>query len=379
MTRIFKLLLVFVLVTACEPDQGYLITGTIDDLADGTQVYLNEIDANNRLAVLDTTELKNGTFTFDPAEVEYPKMNIVTINGTRGNIIFIAENEEVKITAQKDSINNAKIKGGEENKYFKKYFDEVQASNKERQRLNQEGMSAVRARDTAQVDVIRNELDDINKTSSRSRIKLIKENPDKFVSLIIFQDLLALQLIKADEAEEIFESLSEDIQSTDKAKKLQEAIAQMKSRELASAQAEVGNKAPDFKGPTPEGNDLALSDALGKYTIIDFWASWCKPCRAENPNVVNVYNKYHDKGLNIISVSLDRPDNRERWIKAIENDNMNWQHVSYLMEWQDPIARKYGITSIPATFLLDENGVIIDKNLRGKDLQDKMESLFSKS
>jgi thiol-disulfide isomerase/thioredoxin len=140
--------------------------------------------------------------------------------------------------------------------------------------------------------------------------------------------------------------------------------------------SDIGAKAPEFSAPTPEGTELALNDALGKYTIIDFWASWCKPCRRENPNVVRVYEKYHDKGLNIISVSLDRQGQESRWKQAIADDKMDWYHVSNLMFWQDPIAKQYNVRSIPATFLLDENGTIIDKNLRGAALEVKIASLL---
>jgi thiol-disulfide isomerase/thioredoxin len=119
-----------------------------------------------------------------------------------------------------------------------------------------------------------------------------------------------------------------------------------------------------------------LKDAMGEYTIIDFWASWCGPCRKENPNVVRVYNNYHDKGLNIISVSLDKAGQKDRWIKAIKKDKMDWFHVSNLQFWQDPIAKQYGVRSIPATFLLDKNGIIIAKNLRGNALDAKVASLL---
>ncbi|HAV55900.1 MAG TPA: peroxiredoxin, partial [Aequorivita sp.] len=140
---------------------------------------------------------------------------------------------------------------------------------------------------------------------------------------------------------------------------------------------EVGSLAPNFSAPTPTGEMMSLKDALGKYTIIDFWASWCRPCRIENPNVVKVYNKYHDKGLNIISVSLDKAEQKDKWLQAIKDDQMDWYHVSNLQFWQDPIAQQYSVRSIPATFLLDENGVIIDKNLRGAALEAKIATLFA--
>ena len=143
---------------------------------------------------------------------------------------------------------------------------------------------------------------------------------------------------------------------------------------MAATQAtEIGQTAPAFTAPSPDGEMIALNDIKGKLTLIDFWASWCKPCRRENPNVVKVYNKYHDKGLEIISVSLDgtrsQKDPKAAWLKAIEDDNLTWNHVSNLQYFNDPVARSYYIRSIPATFLLDENGKILAKNLRGPALE----------
>ncbi|MDA0701230.1 MAG: TlpA disulfide reductase family protein, partial [Bacteroidetes bacterium] len=112
------------------------------------------------------------------------------------------------------------------------------------------------------------------------------------------------------------------------------------------------------------------------YTLIDFWASWCRPCRVENPNVVRAYSKYHERGLNIISVSLDREGQEDRWVKAIADDQMDWFHVSNLQFWQEPIAREYGVRSIPQTFLIDAQGRIIDKNLRGAALEARLEQLM---
>jgi len=124
------------------------------------------------------------------------------------------------------------------------------------------------------------------------------------------------------------------------------------------------------------GLTLILAPWLFKVTMIDFWASWCKPCRRENPHIVNVYNKFHDKGLEIIGVSLDRTGQKDRWIKAIADDKLAWQQVSNLQFWQDPIARTYSVRSIPASFILDENGKIIAKNLRGPALEAKMKELL---
>jgi thiol-disulfide isomerase/thioredoxin len=110
---------------------------------------------------------------------------------------------------------------------------------------------------------------------------------------------------------------------------------------------------------------------------VDFWASWCAPCRQENPNIVAAYHKFHEKGFNIISVSLDKSDAEDQWIAAIKEDQMDWNHISRLAYWNDPIARQYNVTAIPASFLLDENGIIIDKNVRGKKLQERLSQLLN--
>ena len=186
---------------------------------------------------------------------------------------------------------------------------------------------------------------------------------------MLLTELVSKKEITASEANEMIGKFSPKIDALSITNDLKKSLAKIK-------QSDVGGVAPNFSAPSPDGEIVSLKETLGKYTIIDFWASWCRPCRAENPNVVRVYKKYHDKGLNIISVSLDKAGQKDRWIKAIADDNMDWYHVSNLKAWQEPIAKMYGVRSIPATFLLDENGKIIDKNLRGAALENKIASLL---
>ncbi|MBK7869827.1 MAG: TlpA family protein disulfide reductase [Saprospiraceae bacterium] len=136
----------------------------------------------------------------------------------------------------------------------------------------------------------------------------------------------------------------------------------------------VGGVAPDFAQKTPEGEDLKLSDLRGKVVLVDFWASWCGPCRRENPNVVRVYNQYKEKGFEILGVSLDQDKNR--WLQAIEKDGLTWRHVSDLKGWQNEVAQLYSVSAIPHTILLDAEGKIIARNLRGPALENKLAELF---
>jgi len=138
---------------------------------------------------------------------------------------------------------------------------------------------------------------------------------------------------------------------------------------------QVGFKAPNFTAPTPDGQTLSLLSSLGKVTIIDFWASWCIPCRKDNPELVALYKKYHDQGLNIIGVSLDH--DKEAWINAIRSDSLNWFQVSHLQGWKEPIAQQYNIHFIPQLLILDRTGTIRAKNLKGKELEDKIRELLN--
>ncbi|MEO1435955.1 MAG: TlpA disulfide reductase family protein [Bacteroidota bacterium] len=137
----------------------------------------------------------------------------------------------------------------------------------------------------------------------------------------------------------------------------------------------VGSVAPGIVQPTPEGASFDLNSLRGKVVLLDFWASWCGPCRRENPNVVKVYNQYKDQGFEILGISLD--NSKDRWVKAIAQDQLTWVHVSDLKKWSSAVARDYNVSSIPATYLLDREGKILAKNLRGAALENKLAEVFS--
>ncbi len=164
----------------------------------------------------------------------------------------------------------------------------------------------------------------------------------------------------------------------DKYQKTAPAAAKAIKSQTASATAfMIGSEAPDFTQQTPEGEDLTLSELRGKVVLVDFWASWCGPCRRENPNVVKVYDKYKAQGFEILGVSLDKQ--KSRWLQAIEKDQLTWKQVSDLKGWQNDVAKLYGVRSIPSTILLDAEGKIIARNLRGSALEAKLAEVFAEN
>lgn len=367
------ILLAFVsifLISCSEKDSNsYVLEGNALGYDNGTEVFVFEIGEKNESNVKDTLTISNGKFSATYPKTEETILHFIRVGSSKSNILFFAENEDLKATIYKDSIQSSFVTGGKQNELYVAYQKEMSNIAKSKMALNAAYQKAQAEQDGILISELRQ--DNIAVTAKEKAYKrtFVKENGNSIFGLMLLSELYAKQEITSAEANEVLAGLGPKLAA-------HPLVADIKLKMEANKRAEIGGLAPQFEAPNPEGEIVSLQDAMGKYTIIDFWASWCRPCRMENPNVVNVYNKYHDKGLNIISVSLDKAGAKDRWIKAIADDKMDWYHVSNLQFWQDPIVKQYSVRSIPATFLLDENGVIIDKNLRGPALEAKIASLL---
>lgn len=364
-------LVVGLLLLSCSNSDSntYQIQGNAFGFADGTRVFVYDLDQNNQPAVKDTLLVTNEVFTAIYPTTADTKVNLFKVDGTKSNIIFFAENENLTANIYKDSIAASYIIGGKQNELYNEYNASMRKMAIQKAQLGQAYQKAQSEQDGVLVTQLREQSKVLSENEQNYKRQFVSKNNNSLFSLMLLSEMLGREEISGPQAKEVLAKLSPKMATNPIVSTLEKTIETKK-------QADIGGLAPDFSAPTPDGTIMSLKDALGKYTIIDFWASWCRPCRAENPNVVRVYEKYHDKGLNIISVSLDREAQKGRWIDAIEKDRMNWYHVSNLKFWQDPIARQYNVRSIPATFLLDENGKIIDKNLRGSALEAKIASLL---
>ncbi len=375
MKRIALLVTVLLLVACQKEKKGYHISADTTGFENGTVVYVNAISESNRPVIIDSTVIQNDKFELALSSPESNDFNYLTFKDIRGNVLFLAENNPIKMTIYKDSLRSSIIKGGSENKLFFNYLTTVQQYGEEKMELDKQYQIASKLGEREKLVKIGNDRKTLVENERKFRRTLADQNKESLVSIMAITDLLNLKDLKAKEADEKYKVISDTLKNTRLGKNLKMLI----NSALATASQkvmDVGVKAEDFTAPTPEGKMLSLKESMGKITIVDFWASWCKPCRIENPNVVKVYNKYHDKGLNIIGVSLDKK--QEAWTKAIADDNLQWNHVSNLQFWQEPIAKAYGVRSIPATFILDEKGNVIAKNLRGPALEEKISELLEK-
>ena len=194
----------------------------------------------------------------------------------------------------------------------------------------------------------------------------VKGNGNSVVAAVVSYRNLLSQL-KVDEMEELYNAFGEDVKASSSALSIKSKIDILKN-------VAVGQPAPDFTLNTPEGTPLSLSSLKGKVVVIDFWAAWCGPCRRENPHMVELYKELSPKGVEFLGVSLDKK--KDDWLKAIEKDGLIWKHVSDLKYWNSAAAKLYGINSIPATVLIDQNGTIVAKRVFGDDLKTEIEKLL---
>ncbi|QCW99993.1 redoxin domain-containing protein [Aggregatimonas sangjinii] len=372
---ILGLITTFALISCNQKPEGYEINGTLTgDVEEGTAVYLKAIGDDNQPTPIDTATVTNGTFQF-VGTAGLPEMHYIFIDKTPGYTAVILENGEIDFTAQKDSLGFAKISGTPQNDIFADYLKQSKGISERANSIQADMQKASASKDQATITALQEEMGELQEEYKNFELDYIKNNPNGLISALLVDRALASRQLTAEEVRALYDGLSAEIKETKAAKGVLERLVEFEKKAATAKSTEVGAVAPEFSAPDPDGNQIALSDVKGKLTLIDFWAAWCKPCRAENPNVVNVYNKYHDKGLNIIGVSLDRK--ADDWKKAITADNLSWNQVSNVAYFNDPVAKLYNVDAIPAAFLLDENGVIVAKNLRGPALEAKVAELLN--
>lgn len=364
-----SLVLVFTILNSCQDSNPNLlkIKGKVD-IDSKTNIYLIVADLNNQPVTLDTIVSNKGSFELETEIVE-PNFHFLQIAGDNNTFPFIAESGTVNISLFKDSLGLSTANGTTSNDDFMRYKSETRKYIESLNGIGNDLQQAMILKDSLLAQDLQEQYKEVREQIQDYELDFLKASPNSLLSILILERFISSKVISTDEAKNLFDSLEERIKNTRSGKSVKNQLEQSEDS------AEVGQIAPSFQGKSPNGKPFELKNSLAKVTIIDFWASWCRPCRIENPNLVKLYLENKNRGLNIVGVSLDKEKNK--WVRAIEDDGLVWDHVSNLMFWNDPIAKLYKVSAIPATFVLDKNGVIVARDLRGMELYKKVEELLS--
>jgi peroxiredoxin len=303
------------------------INGTVAGISSG-KVYLQKFH-NKYFTTIDSATIINGKFHLSGTP-ELPELYGLSLDTTEYPLfVFLKANEKVTVDLDTSDIKKSKIGGSVDNELFRQYT-------------------------LADKDI---RID-----------SFIREHPKSLVSAYILYRDYSYRL-SFDEIEKNIALLDTSFAKTQYVNVLNDLVGKLKT-------VQVGKKAPDFTLPDTSGTEVTLSSHFSKYLLLDFWASWCGPCRRENPNIVKAYLKYHSLGFDIVGVSLDK--RKENWKKGIETDHLTWTHVSDLAYWNSKVANLYGVRAIPSNLLIDPSGTIIARNIFDEELDQKLDSLLKK-
>ena len=371
--------LIFTTLISCNQsgillENEYEVTVKAEGVFNGLRAYLKTNEDPRTPIVTDTAVVYKEGFTFK-GQIEGTEMRSLTIDGVNGQLTILLEPGNIEVVVYKDSIYKSTIEGSFNNAVFNDYKKEYKAQMDDLNSVRKALMAS--QNDLTLTKSLKKQMDSLRIELKNFGFQFIKANTDADFSLLLLNSVIDQKGFDLNLASEAYDQIDNSI----KIKTINNQIIsnQIKTKIKLAEKSQlvaIGQIAPNFSAPNPEGEFVELNKIKGKVTIVDFWASWCKPCRIENPNLVKLYNKYHSKGLEIISVSLDRKSQKDFWIKAIEKDQLSWYNISNLKFWQEPIAKLYGVNSIPATFIIDKNGILVAKKLRGSQLDQKIKELF---
>lgn len=341
-----------------EVQKVFSLSLKVSDI-DNSTAYIERI-VDNEYAVIDTVAIESSHLTYT-MPIEQAEIIYVKFDGFKKRLKLFAENAEVSvIVASLENINETtEVSNGELNELMTSYYQEKKNFDEELKKLEDEENEAIANNDTEKVKQINTEYDRVYDEMLEFTEDFVKDNSNNVLGPYLTQR--HLYPFEADRLAPLINGFSEETQSS-------VYVTELKKRLTILQNVAVGVPAPNFSQKTPEGKMVSLNTLKGKYLLIDFWASWCPPCRVENPNLVTLYDKYHDKGFDILGVSFDRK--QDRWEKAIKDDNLKWTQISDLKGWSNDAGKLYGVRSIPQNVLLDPNGVIIAKNLFGEKLEE---------
>lgn len=357
---LFALLITFL---ACTQTPSYKVNVKITS-ADG-KAYLSK-RVNGEWITLDSAMLEKGEGEFKGV-VRNPEICYLSVSNSKQKLPFFIENSAISVVGSVDSLTFARVKGSAVHDEFQNLQNELDELDKKGTALFDQSKELEKAGDKAKADSIMVLAENVFTSIDDKQKEYIKAHPASWVSPYL------LSRIYYDMDSEV---LNDYLTALDPTLDSVASVITLKERVNKLKTVAVGQQAPDFTMNDANGNPVKLSEvyAQNEYTLVDFWASWCGPCRRENPNVVAIYNDYKSKGLGVLGVSLD--NDKAKWLKAVEDDQLAWQHVSDLKGWKNEAAALYSVNSIPANLLIDRNGKIVGRNMYEVKLREAIEGVL---
>lgn len=356
---------VFALVAQpASPGGQVIVKGKITGLETGRAILTTEVFGQKQKF---SATVAQGKFEFSVNQPSPTLYSLEIAEDPSGRMVFFADNGSVQLDIQKGNVGGGKVTGSLSNSELNQFNAMMALQDQKLEDLKEVYANLEPSGDLeSKQDSVEKIFNDAVTQREVALRGWIAQHPKSFVSPL----MVVLNYSddgNSDVMRSLFERFSPEVKASYYAKHLEGLLIKLEA-------LQVGKIAPAFTQADVNGKSVALDSYKGKYVLIDFWASWCGPCRMENPNLVRTYQKFKDKNFDILGVSLD--NNKAKWLQAIQDDQLTWAHVSDLKYWQNEVALQYGVESIPANFLLDKEGKIIAKGLRGAQLEQALEQLL---